>query len=61
MFLFLKTSVQSNLSTLLGKFEGDRYAWIRKRIRGTWPHWLAAIEELGQRGNLYGTKRKKVI
>jgi len=56
----LKTTIQTNLSALLGKFKGKRYAWIRKRIRGTWPHWLTAIEELGQWANLYGTRRKKV-
>jgi len=56
-----KTAIQTNLSALLDKFKGSRYAWIRERIRGTWPHWLTAIEELGQRANLYGTRRKKIL
>lgn len=56
-----KTTIQTNLSVLLDKFKGDRYAWIHRRVRGTWSHWLTAIEELGQRVNLYGSKRKKIL
>ncbi|KAK2561560.1 hypothetical protein P5673_015541, partial [Acropora cervicornis] len=32
--------IQKNLSGLIEKISGERYTWIRKRIIGTWPHWI---------------------
>ncbi|XP_078364223.1 alpha-1,6-mannosylglycoprotein 6-beta-N-acetylglucosaminyltransferase A-like [Oculina patagonica] len=56
-----KTTIQTNLSVLLDKFEGERYSWMRNRIQDTWPHWIKAVEELGLRVNLHERKRKKIL
>ncbi|KAL9958747.1 hypothetical protein ACROYT_G035803 [Oculina patagonica] len=56
-----KAVIQTNLSALLDKFQGERYSWMRKRIQGIWPHWIRAIEELGLRTTLHGRRRKKIL
>ncbi|XP_078344105.1 alpha-1,6-mannosylglycoprotein 6-beta-N-acetylglucosaminyltransferase A-like, partial [Oculina patagonica] len=56
-----KATIQTNMSVLLDKFEGESYSWMRNRIEDTWPHWIRAVERLGVRANLHERKRKKIF
>lgn len=58
---FFRASIRTSLSELLEKLDGERYTWLRKRIIGTWPHWMEAIEELRPKMDLYDRKRKKIL
>ncbi|XP_015757927.1 PREDICTED: alpha-1,6-mannosylglycoprotein 6-beta-N-acetylglucosaminyltransferase A-like [Acropora digitifera] len=53
--------IQTNVSGLLEKISGERYAWIRKRIIGTWSHWVEAVEELRPKLDANMRRRKKIL